>query len=238
MVSFNLSLEVSILKQKEMQLITIKGTKEGLIFYIEDDSSFQEAFEELQDKLATTSANNEEQRVSVIIKLGHRYVTPIQKEKLTTLIEKDKRFFVERFESEVIDKNQAEKWLEQSEIKPMSRIIRSGQVLEVVGDLLLIGDVNPGGHVKATGNIFILGNLHGIAHAGVNGDESAVIAASFMNPTQLRIAHYLSRAPDHETEGVYMECGYLDKEKQKIVIDRLQVLPYVRKKLRGLEGRN
>ncbi|HLR72298.1 MAG TPA: septum site-determining protein MinC [Pseudogracilibacillus sp.] len=219
-----------------MQLITIKGTKEGLLFYLEDDSSFQDVFEELEEKLATTPANNEEQTVSVIVKLGHRYVTSRQKQMLTTLIEKDKRFSIERFESDVIDKEQAKDLLKRNEIKTINRIVRSGQVVEVEGDLLLIGDVNPGAQVKATGNIFVLGNLLGIAHAGVNGNEDAVIAASFMNPTQLRIANYLSRAPDYVSEGVYMECGYLDKE--KIVIDRLQALPYVRKELRGLEGRN
>lgn len=222
-----------------MQLITIKGTKEGLLFYIEDDCSFQEIIEELEEKLATTPEQDkyEEQSVSVIIKLGHRYLSSEQKKILEDLIEKNNRFYVERYESEVIDKEQAEAWLAQSEIKTISRIIRSGQVLEVEGDLLLIGDVNPGGQVKATGNIFIMGNLHGVAHAGINGDENAVIAASFMNPTQLRISKYISRAPDYESEGVYMECGYLDIENEKIVIDRLQVLPYVRKELRGLERR-
>lgn len=223
-----------------MQLITIKGTKEGLTFYIEDDSSFGEIIEELEEKLAatpTSEKNEEEQSLSVIIKLGHRYITNEQKKQLERLIEKDNRFFVERYESEVIDKIQAETWIEQSEIKTISRIIRSGQVVEVIGDLLLIGDVNPGGQVRATGNIFVLGNLHGIAHAGIDGDENAVIAASYMNPTQLRIAKYISRSPDYESEGVYMECGYFDKEKEKIIIDRLQVLPYVRKELRGLERR-
>ncbi|MEI3614474.1 septum site-determining protein MinC [Pseudogracilibacillus sp. SO30301A] len=227
------------MKQKELQLITIKGTKEGLIFYIEDDCSFQDIVEELEGKLVTTSEQDkyEEQSVSVIIKLGHRYLSNEQKKLLEELVEKNNRFYVERYESEVIDKEQAEAWLAQSEIKTISRIIRSGQVLEVEGDLLLIGDVNPGGLVRATGNIFIMGNLHGVAHAGINGDENTVIAASFMNPTQLRISKYISRAPDYESEGVYMECGYLDKENEKIVIDRLQVLPYVRKELRGLERR-
>ncbi len=227
------------MKQKELQLITIKGTKEGLIFYIEDDCSFQDIVEELEEKLVTTSEQDkyEEQSLSVIIKLGHRYLSNEQKNQLEELVEKNNRFYVERYESEVIDKEQAEAWLAQSEIKTISRIIRSGQVLEVEGDLLLIGDVNPGGLVRATGNIFIMGNLHGVAHAGINGDENTVIAASFMNPTQLRISKYISRAPDYESEGVYMECGYLDKENEKIVIDRLQVLPYVRKELRGLERR-
>ena len=44
----------------------------------------------------------------------------------------------------------------------VARIIRSGQVLQVAGDLLLIGDVNPGGTVIAGGNIFIMGALKGL----------------------------------------------------------------------------
>src|SRR5699024_3652387 len=153
------------------------------------------------------------------------------------LIEGESQFTIERYDAEVIGKAEAEKWLEQSEVKVMTQIIRSGQVVEVVGDLLLIGDVNPGGQVKATGSIFILGKLQGIAHAGINGDEGAFIAASFMNPSQLRIANFISRAPDYEADGVYMECGYLDKGNHKIAIDRLQVLPYIRKEIRSMERR-
>src|SRR5699024_6545534 len=83
----------------------------------------------------------------------------------------------------------------------------------------------------------VLGQLNGIAHAGVYGNESAVIAASYMNPMQLRIANYISRAPDYESEGVYMECGYLDKENEKIAIDRLQILPQLKRELSAMERR-
>lgn len=54
-------------------------------------------------------------------------------------------------------------------------------MLHVKGNLLLIGDVNPGGTVIAGGNIFVIGALRGIAHAGYYGDAEAVIAASVMN---------------------------------------------------------
>src|SRR5699024_1940944 len=114
---------------------------------------------------------------------------------------------------------------------------RSGQVLEVTGNLLLIGDVNPGGRVIATGNIYIMGQLNGIAHAGSEGDTQAVIVASYMKPNQLRIADYISRAPDYEPQGVYMECGFIDEEQDKIMIDRLQVLTQRRKSLSGFERR-
>lgn len=224
--------------QKDAELVIIKGTKEGLIFYINDDCSFSDVYTDLQNKLDTLPYDeNEEQAVSVIIKFGNRFVTEKQRTMMKNLIEEYNRFKIERFDSEVIGKKQAEEWLESEELKTFTRIVRSGQVLEVVGDLLLIGDVNPGGQVRATGNIFVLGNLHGIAHAGIDGDETSVIVASYMNPSQLRIAQYISRSPDYDSEGVYMECGYLDKSNNQIIIDRLQVLPYVRKNLRGLGRR-
>lgn len=58
-----------------------------------------------------------------------------------------------------------------------------------------------------------------------------------MKPTQLRIADYISRAPDYESDGVYMECGLIDEEQDKIVIDRIQVLSRNRREISGFERR-
>lgn len=221
----------------EQQLVTVRGTKEGLTFYLDDDCSFDELYEALQSRLALTFKQEADQSASIILKLGYRYIHRAQKQELKKLIEHEHKFKIERYDSQVIDKQAAEKWLEESSVKLMTQVVRSGQQLEVKGDLLLVGDVNPGGEVKASGNIYVLGQLNGIAHAGVYGNESAVIAASYMNPMQLRIANYISRAPDYESEGVYMECGYLDKENEKIAIDRLQILPQLQRELRAMERR-
>lgn len=224
--------------QNNQQLVTIKGTKEGFVFELDDKHLFSDVFNELEHKLNkddTYEANN--QAVSVVVKLGYRYISEDQKNRLKQIIEQSKRFHIERFDSEVITKQDARLLLNKTSIKLENQIVRSGQILDVSGDLLLIGDVNPGGEVRATGNVFILGNLQGVAHAGKNGDEEAVIVASYMNPSQLRIGKYFSRSPDYDSDGVYMECGYLDKDKEQILIDRLQVLPYIRKELRNLERR-
>lgn len=219
------------------QMITIKGTKDGLTLFIDDRGSFDEVMVELDEKLAENNPRQGEPIVSVIVKLGNRYVSDPQKEKLRELIGSKNRFFIQSFDSDVIRRDEALTWKEDSEIKAINRIVRSGQVLEVVGDLLLIGDVNPGGKVVTTGNVFIMGSLRGIAHAGSNGDRNAVIAASYMKPSQLRIADYISRAPDYESDGVYMECGLIDEKQDKIVIDRLQVLSHKRTDISGFERR-
>jgi septum site-determining protein MinC len=219
------------------QLITIKGTRDGLTFFIDDSCSFNDAVRELHHKIKNSRPKEDEPVIPVIVKLGNRYLTRDSEDQLRQLFTEDNRFHVDRIDSDVILKEDAIEWKKESEIKAVNQIIRSGQVLEMTGDLLLIGDVNPGGKVAATGNVYILGSLYGIAHAGANGDRKAFIAASYMNPSQLRIADYISRAPDYESDGVYMECGLIDEEQDKIVIDRLHVLSHKRKEISGFERR-
>ncbi len=219
------------------QLITIKGTRDGLTLYIDDTCSFESVIIELEQVLSTKYVDKDEPMITVTIHLGNRYIHKEQEEELREIIRNKKKLVVHSIESNVILKKEALQWKEDSEIKAITRIVRSGQVVEVNGDLLLIGDVNPGGKIVASGNIFVLGSLRGIAHAGVNGNRNAVITASYMKPSQLRIADYISRSPDYESEGVYMECGLIDENKSKIVIDRLQVLSQKRPDLNGFERR-
>ncbi len=216
------------------QHIIIKGTRDGLTLYLDDSCSFDYLINELDQILAQDELDTEDSLIRINIQLGNRYLHKEQEEILRELIRKKKKLVVQTIESNVILKEDAIKWKEANEVRIIARTIRSGQEVSITGDLLLVGDVNPGGTVKATGNIFILGSLQGIAHAGYNGNLQAVIMASYMNPVQLRIANLYSRSPDYETEGVYMECGYVD-DSNKIMIDRLQVVAKKRPELNGFE---
>lgn len=219
------------------QLITIKGTRDGLTLYIDDSCSFNEVLTQLNETLSTEYVDNEEPMITVTIHIGNRYLHKAQEEELREMIRQKNKLVVQSIESNVIPKKQALAWKEDSEVKVVNKVVRSGQVIEVNGDLLLVGDVNPGGKIIASGNIFVMGSLRGVAHAGVYGNQEAIIAAAYMKPTQLRIAEFISRSPDYETDGVYMECGLIDKEKEKIVIDRLQVLSQKRPDISGFERR-
>jgi len=66
--------------------------------------------------------------------------------------------------------------------------LRGGQVLHHTGNIVVVGDVNPGAELIASGDILVFGRLAGIAHAGAQGDDSARIFALDLAPTQLRIA--------------------------------------------------
>ena len=55
--------------------------------------------------------------------------------------------------------------------------LRSGQVLQKSESVLIIGDVNPGGHVISAGDILVWGRLRGVAHAGSSGNGESIIGA-------------------------------------------------------------
>lgn len=102
------------------------------------------------------------------------------------------------------------------------RHIRSGQKKFVQGNVVILGDINPGAEVVAGGNILVMGSLRGLAHAGVFGDENAVITAYRLNPTQLRIASHITRPPDGEKYAVdYPEIARI--KEGRVVIERLKI---------------
>jgi septum site-determining protein MinC len=74
--------------------------------------------------------------------------------------------------------------------------LRSGRSIYHEGHVIVMGDVNPGAQVIAGGHVVVWGRLRGLVHAGAHGDESAVICALELSPTQLRIAGQIAVPPD------------------------------------------
>ena len=77
----------------------------------------------------------------------------------------------------------------------IQRTLRSGYNLTYPGHVIVLGDVNPGAEIIAGGNIIVWGRLRGLVHAGAEGDDSAVVCALDLMPTQLRIAGHIAITP-------------------------------------------
>lgn len=101
-------------------------------------------------------------------------------------------------------------------VKVINKNLRSGQNVEHDGDVLIIGDVNPGSYVTASGNIIVMGTLSGIVHAGAGGDDSAVVIALKLKPQQLRIARWITRSPDESEDPEYPEKAYIRNDQMLI----------------------
>lgn len=77
----------------------------------------------------------------------------------------------------------------------IKRTLRSGRSVKSQGHVVIFGDVNAGAEIIAAGDVIVWGRLRGIVHAGTNGDQSAVVCALDMTPTQLRIAGHIATSP-------------------------------------------
>ena len=78
----------------------------------------------------------------------------------------------------------------------LRRTIRSGQEIHHASNVVILGDVNPGAEIVASGDIIVWGALRGMVHAGYPNNEGAMVCSLLLAPVQLRIAHLLSRPPD------------------------------------------
>ncbi|MBW4650671.1 MAG: septum site-determining protein MinC [Kastovskya adunca ATA6-11-RM4] len=90
--------------------------------------------------------------------------------------------------------------------------VRSGVEVCHPGTVVILGDLNPGGVVIAAGDILVWGRLRGIAHAGARGNSECRIMALQMEPTQLRIADAVARAPQTVPTMFHPEVAYVTPE--------------------------
>jgi septum site-determining protein MinC len=211
--------------------ITIKGVREGLIFLLDDQCDYAVLLESLTEKLDKHEQQFTGPIVHVFLKLGSRQLSEEDKERLRSVIKRQGNLLVQSIESDPPPPD--------AEAKPslytMAGVVRSGQTIEYTGNLMLLGDVNPGGTLRCTGDIYVLGALRGNAHAGTAGDDQAIIAASLMTPTQLRIGDVISRPPDEwASADSWMEYAFL--RDGAMAIDKLASLGRRRKEVMQFKG--
>ncbi len=112
--------------------------------------------------------------------------------------------------------------------------LRSGQVVEHAGDVVILGDVNPGARVVAGGDLFVLGRLRGQALVGQPDDAARSIYALSFEPTQVRIATVAAvpaaAAPLPGPERADLEDG-------AIVVSRWEMAPAAATRPRRVRSR-
>jgi septum site-determining protein MinC len=200
-------------------LIVIKGVNEGLLISLSTTESWQSVTDQLAARIDEraefyTGAN-------ITVELGERPVPKYELSSLRALLERrGLKLSLVRSKSDTTRKsaeslavpteNNAAAEAAQpivQETAPVNpeetgthgilfrRTLRSGRTIHSDGHVIVFGDVNPGAKVIAAGDIVVWGKLRGYAHAGASGDESAIVCALEMSPSQLRIADFVAISP-------------------------------------------
>lgn len=206
--------------------ITVKLYKEGMVVFFEEDMKF----EELKEMVAEKFESSKNFFKGAIPKVGFSGAS-LSNEESDTLIKMISKIlkteaelwenaggFSETTEEKVKKAQTVDEVLSQAidiesddeHTKFYKKTLRSGQLLKSEGNIVIIGDVNPGAEVVAKGNIFVMGSVKGIVHAGCDGNREAVVVALNLVPTQLRIADIITRAPDENVKANYIpEVAYI-----------------------------
>ncbi len=185
------------------ELVSLKGTKEGLVLAIAPDSDFAAVLASLKAKLVP--AKEFWEGAAVTIDNVPSGWTDREREQLLSLLTefnmvlKVAYYSAERRSQPKTSLSEAPMQRTGNNALVLKRNLRSGQRVFHDGNLVVVGDVNPGAEVVATGDIIILGTLRGMAHAGAGGNTKASVMALRLQPMQLRIADYISRCPDEPT---------------------------------------
>lgn len=87
--------------------------------------------------------------------------------------------------------------------------VRSGGDICHNGNVIILGDLNPGSAVTAAGDILVWGRIRGNVHAGSKGNTRAVIMALQMEPNQIRIADFVARPPETPPMQFQPEVAYV-----------------------------
>lgn len=102
---------------------------------------------------------------------------------------------------------------------------RSGFKVDYPGNIVIVGDVNPGAEIVAQNDIVVVGALRGNAHAGAGGETSALIVALAIEPKQLRIAGHLALPPPTEPQADRSRLVFTS-EVAYVEGDRIVIEPY------------
>lgn len=85
--------------------------------------------------------------------------------------------------------------------------LRGGQALHHDGNIVVVGDVNPGAELIASGDVVVFGRLAGVAHAGAQGDAAARVYALHLDATQLRIATFIAAEGERDESANNARAG-------------------------------
>ena len=126
--------------------------------------------------------------------------------------------------TEKVTKENVEEILDATDLRCDTKFVygtlRSGRSVEFPGNVIVIGDVNPGAEIIAEGNVVVMGKLLGFVHAGSAGNDQAIIISNVLKPTQIRISKFISVPPNDDEssfnlipEKAYVSEGLIKIEK-------------------------
>lgn len=188
--------------------IVLKGNKDGLYVIIDSNAfkDFDHLSSALIEKLSKGSKFYRGSDLKVITEL--KYLNERDRIKLKDILFEEFMIKECTYEDVAPKESKVFKGTVEGKTKFIKKTIRSGQVIDYPGNIVIIGDVNSGAEIYAGGNLVVFGTLKGNVHGGYGGNNDAFVAAITLKPELLCIGELSTRSPDDESPE-YPEIAFI-----------------------------
>lgn len=171
----------------------LKSNKYGFILVLDKEASFEDVIKAICKKFAT--AKSYLGKRSVMIEIKGREVTAEECAVIVEAIElnSDIKVILINEENELkdvrmldkIDKFYSENIYENAKI--ITRSVKNDVTISSDSSIIILGDVKPKARVVARGNVIVLGELQGFAHAGFPDNNNSYIVTNKLSASNLQI---------------------------------------------------
>lgn len=179
------------------QMVSFKGTRNGLVIVFDQNREFEDIKNTLRSKMESARGFFSGARFSIAD--AHQEIPSSQKIELEDICRQygmvpNADGGVEMSPQAAVEpagacQNDVSTPVVDGEAALMvRRSLRSGQRIVYGGHVVVLGDIHPGAEVLAGGNVLVMGNCCGVIHAGIDGNTSTKVVATRLSPTVLSIA--------------------------------------------------
>lgn len=190
--------------------VILKGKKDRLSIHLNNEVDFLALRDSLIDKIR--EARNFIGNGQMAIEFTNRKLSELEENVLIDLIKANSDLNITYVFSESNEEKEKIKFVKAVTDEGFTKFyrgtLRSGNKLDYDGNIVVIGDVNPGAFIRAKGNVIVLGFLNGTVYAGQDGDRSAFVGATHMNPVQLVIGHTVAEP----MQGEILDTNRVDRK--------------------------
>lgn len=195
-----------------MNQVVLKGNENGYELKINEGCDIKSMIDELSNLLNDLSEdidNKKHDNVMFELNTGNRLLNSNEKDFILSLFKQYDFFEVRSITSNVITKEDALIIKNEGRTFKTFQTIRNGQYEKIDGDVLVFGKIHKGGKLVSTGNIYILGDVEGIIHAGFPNNEDKLIFGEIDNAQQVRIG---------EQYQILSESKFLNKNSSQSIV--------------------
>lgn len=170
-----------------MNHFKVKASSNEYRLIISEEASLNEIREEMRNfSIQLMNIKREENSSILVIETPNRLLPEDLKNDIKQLVKQRTTWNV-TFKTNVLSHQSAIQWHKNTTVNIEFQNVEPGNMVDVVGDVVVIGDIKPGGYVRATGSVFIIGNHEGVVSAGYEGNCEAVVVGTFSSKSEIKI---------------------------------------------------